>query len=192
MLIDSQLIKEISNTGNKRKQKKVKGKQRAIREALNKIGIGWVAINTNPYRPVYGAMFDDAEAIYRRNGWNTPKSPLPQLTRIEVEDREWKSSDIIELAEDGIIKIGWTNDQCIFSNQLSDSIISSIDKMGMAVLSNAVDKSTIKKLLSGVASKESHPDAIMIKEQPKTVTRPVTLAYTKGDGKRRIVQWYTR
>ena len=56
--------------------------------------------------------------------------------------------------------------------------------MGMAVLSNAVDKSTIKKLLSGVvASKESHPDAILIQEPPKTVTRPVTLAYTKGDGK---------
>ena len=94
-------------------------------------------------------MFDNAEAIYRRNGWNIPKSsPLPpKLTKIDVEDREWKSSsDIIELAEDGIMKNGWTNDQCIFSHQLSESIMSSIDKMGMAVLSNAVDKSIIQKL----------------------------------------------
>ena len=45
--VDPQLIEEISNTGKGGKQK-VKGKQRAIREALNKIGIGWVAINTNP------------------------------------------------------------------------------------------------------------------------------------------------
>ena len=57
-VVDPQLIKEISNTGSKDKgkQKKVKGKQRAIREALKKMGIGWVAINTNPYRPVYGAI----------------------------------------------------------------------------------------------------------------------------------------
>ena len=79
--IDPQLF----NTKGKRKQV-------AIREALNLIGMGWVATNETPYRKAVGALFDEAEKIYERNGWNSmPKQTLPKIiTKIKVEDVEWK------------------------------------------------------------------------------------------------------
>jgi len=170
--IDPQLF----NTKNKRKQV-------AIREALNIIGMGWVATNETPYRKAVGALFDEAVKIYERDDWKSmPKQTLPKITKIKVEDVEWISSKFynssIEL-EDGIIKIGCTNNKCIFSNQLMDSIKTSIDKTGMAVIPNAVDESTIQKLLTGETTGSSHPDATQIKEHPKVHK----LLYTSGNGK---------
>ena len=89
--IDPQLLNtKIENVRGKRTRTR---KQVAIREALNLIGMGWVAINTHSYRPVYGALFDEAVKIYERNGWNKlPRQTLPKITKIKVEDVEWKSS----------------------------------------------------------------------------------------------------
>ena len=158
-------------------------KQVAIREALNFIGMGWVAINGQTYRPVYGALFDEAVKIYERNVWNSmPKLTLPKITKIKAEDVDWKTSKLgsssIELTDD-IVKIGCTNNECILSKQLSDSIKASIDETGMAIIPNAVDKSTIQKLLTGEASSDCHPDATQIKVQPKVHK----LLYTSGNGK---------
>ena len=69
--IDPQLF----NTKNKRKQV-------AIREALNIIGMGWVATNETPYRKAVGASFDEAVKIYERDDWKSmPKQTLPKITK---------------------------------------------------------------------------------------------------------------
>jgi len=174
--IDPQLFNTKIENG-KRKRKQV-----AIREALNILGMGWIATNETPYRKAVGALFDEAVKIYERDDWKSmPKQTLPKITKVKVEDVEWKASNFdsnVEL-EDGIVKIGCTNNECIFSKQLSDSIKASIDETGMAVIPNAVDKSTIQKLLTGETTGSSHPDATQIKEHPKVHK----LLYTSGNGK---------
>ena len=173
--IDPQRIETLFNTKGKRKQV-------AIREALNIIDMGWVGTNETPYRKAVGALFDEAVKVYERNGWNSgPKHTLPKITTIKVEDVEWKASKLNSSVElnDGIIKIGRTSNECIFSNRVSDSIKASIDQTGMVLLHNAVDKSTIQTLLTGKATSNSHPDATQIKVQPKVNK----LLYTSGNGK---------
>ena len=67
-----------------------KGKpQIATREALREIGMGWVAVNTNPLRTAYGAIIDAAAEFYAKNAWRPPQQPLPKLRKVEFEDRQW-------------------------------------------------------------------------------------------------------
>jgi len=135
------------------------------------------------HRKAVGALFDEVVKFYESNRWNSmPKHTLPKITKIKVEDVEWKASNLdmsssIEL--EGIVKIGCTNNECIFSKQLSNIVKESIDETGVAVLPNAVDKSTIQTLLAGEESSSSHPDATQIKVQPKVNK----LLYTTGNGK---------
>ena len=68
-----------------------KGKQQVtIREALNLIGIGWVATNTTSYRTTMGrpeGKYISAAAIHEANGWQPPAAPLPTTSKVRVDDR---------------------------------------------------------------------------------------------------------
>ena len=68
-----------------------KGPQQAtIREALNLIGMGWVATNTTAYRKSMGnpaGKFIAARAILEANGWQPPAAPLPTTSKVRVDDK---------------------------------------------------------------------------------------------------------
>ncbi|GFH56182.1 hypothetical protein CTEN210_12658 [Chaetoceros tenuissimus] len=67
------------------------------REALNLIGMGWVATNTHPYRTALGKgnKYALAMEFFERNKWNPPAS-LPEIQKVEVVDKELTKSSIFE------------------------------------------------------------------------------------------------
>ena len=175
-------------------------KQIAIREALKLIGMDWVGISSASCRPKYGAKFDEAKKIYDPkkggNGWRPPKHPLPELTRVNVSDVEWSSSqcaDTGEIIVDGqhytnnevgdlqfpVIKNGCADNECIFPDAVSSRINSAIQQTGMVIIRGAVDVTTIETLKSGVGN-NGHPDASKVEEAPNS--RAKRLIYSFGDG----------
>lgn len=171
---------------------KGKRKQVAIREALNKIGLGWVDTSTYPHRTVVGDKFNNAEKMYKKNGWRPPESPLPELKRVEVEDKEWVPLNLEEnLSVDGtqytneageicfkIVRDGCTDTECLFPASVSSHINTSVEQTGMAVIRKAVDGPTIEKLLVGNDNDGSHPDASKLEE----VDEHSRLLFTNGNG----------
>eukprot|EP00978_Attheya_sp_CCMP212_P010662 scaffold25933_cov36-Attheya_sp.AAC.1 len=153
------------------------------------MGMDWVAINGQVCRPRYGMKLDEAKKFYQKNGWMRPKQPLPQLTRIHVEHRDWKPCEEGELIingrrytnEDGDLEFDVvTGDEHLFPANVAKRINSSIQQSGMVVIRGAVDRSTIEKLRVGGTIERSHPDAAKIEE---TIVRSVLVfSIRKGMG----------
>lgn len=98
-----------------------KGQQQAtIREALNLIGMGWIATNTTSYRMAMGkpnGKYIAARATYEANGWQPPAAPLPVIAEVRFDDTFLpKEAEFEEL------------------NQNKDKVLSAMEEYGVVVI----------------------------------------------------------
>ncbi|GGX75185.1 2OG-Fe(II) oxygenase [Saccharospirillum salsuginis] len=137
------------------------GKQVVVRQALDAIGLGWVATNTTPFRIAVGGLFDAARDCHRLEGSvsgsngssNEPTSrsaPSIQIDRHSLPE-----------ADDGLS--GPLDDNAITSTHQS-ALWSQLEHYGACVIRNAVPDATLSPL----------PDS-----QQAKITK---LAHTVGNG----------
>ena len=98
-----------------------KGQQQGtIREALNLVGMGWVATNTTSYRMAMGkphGKYISARAIHEANGWQPPAAPLPTISEVKFDDKFLpKEADFEDL------------------HQNKDKVLSAIEEHGVVVI----------------------------------------------------------
>lgn len=144
----------------------------AFREALRRIGMGWVATSNPPdVRTPKGALFDAAKEVHEGNGGMPPAEPLPEIKEVDVEDEEWHCKEVLEFV---IVP----DDTCTLPANAAQRMKESLEGTGMCVIRGAVDKPTIGMLRSGNANEGCHPDATEIEESGKRVP----IQYTNGNG----------
>lgn len=136
-----------------------KRQQLAIREGLEKIGLGWAGTNTSWIRRyVVSPLFKEAETLYKNNKWARPDDPLPELKRLyneETDDVQWTPHDASALVVDGRaytdgdgyleFDILGLDEGGSFPAAVMERINTSIDRTGMAVIRSAVSKPMIRE-----------------------------------------------
>ena len=143
-----------------------KGMQMPIREALGKIGLGWVASNSVPVRMVCYEFYKEVNGFYRHNygqdsdNWKRP-SKVPKTKMTDVEETLWDTKDALSFV---LVDQDCTADECIFPTDVTERINTAIQETGMCLIREAVEKATIQRLRLGESDSKCHPHAIKIKE----------------------------
>eukprot|EP00804_Cyclotella_cryptica_P008038 CCRYP_004547-RA/>CCRYP_004547-RA protein AED:0.23 eAED:0.23 QI:278/1/1/1/0/0/3/1590/422 len=180
---------------------KPKGKEEqdvALRVALRKIGMGWVATNNTYIRQVRSGFYNAAKSFYEQNGWKYPMCPLPIVTAVNVEDFDFVGNCGNRICINGR---NYTNEKeewdftilnvddncsdenvCIFPLAVAKIIDDNLQEVGMDIIRRAVDQPTIEKLRGGTnTTGKGHPDAKRLEETGRPGDRK-PIRHTSGNG----------
>jgi len=126
-----------------------KGMQMPIREALGKIGLGWVASNSVPVRMVCCEFYKEVNGFYRHNygqdsdNWKRP-SKVPETKMTDIEETLWDTKDALNFV---LVDQDCTADECIFPTDVTERNNTAIQETGMCLIREAVEKATIQRSL---------------------------------------------
>lgn len=139
--------------------------QVVLRAGLQSIGLGWIGTNNTQARIQASYMYKIAKEFYESNGWRPPRrcvqdgtQDMPQ--KVQVEDIQWTPIQGGEHERKYMNRNGELEfpikplnivdiDDCTSVDETSKHIHSSIKQTGMVIIRGAVNKPTIKILLSG-------------------------------------------